>query len=269
MQATKNTSIQHFLHTLKIYQGAILFIRQHRLWDGLTQYGWLTRFLMLAGIFVGLKFFSIFMRWLMQAAQTDTAHLFSMATGMFTDIFREGYGSLFGGGTKYLMLILLEVIIFHISRRTLEILQGNTDADLSFDAFMRAQVRMIKVAVYAWVMSMIIIKLIGIPLGMLGISFTKPFFAWLVHSYFLGFAVIDNFNEQYHLSVKKSAKYTLQYVGIAMAVGCVLYVLMLIPVAGPILGPVLAAVTATVAMYELSDLPQRKALPPLAAEETV
>ena len=66
----------------------------------------------------------------------------------------EGYDFLFVGGMKYVMMMLLEVVIFHMVRVTLEKLTGQT-SDLSFQAFFNAQIRMIKVSIRSYIMEIL------------------------------------------------------------------------------------------------------------------
>lgn len=264
--------ITQFKETLQTYKGSVLFVRKHRLWEGFWKYGWVSRLLIIGGLFMGLKFFGIFFKWLNVFRTSETAEMMSVVSGMFTDIFEEGYADLFSGGTKYLMLILLEVIIFHVCRRTLEILRGTAEADLSFNAFIKAQVRMLKLGLFVWILEVVFGALIGIPLSIFGLGFIKPGFVFAAQCFFLGFAVIDNYNEQFDLEINESLKYTVQYTGVALAIGIVLYILMLIPIAGPIAGPLLATVTATLVMYKIAEIPKPKPKEAMATadpEETV
>jgi uncharacterized protein YacL len=261
--------VAQFLLTLRTHQRAFLFVKKHRLWDGFWKYGWVSRFLIFVGIIMGLKFLGIFVKWIGEASHTDSVHMMSVASGMFTDLYNESIGDLFNGNMHYFMLILLEVIIFHVIRRTLEVLFGDLP-DPTLKDFIRAQVRMFAVGIIGIVLGKIVTVLIGIPLGMMGIwSFSKPIVEKIVQFYFLGFAVVDNYNEQFHMKIKDSLKYSLRYGGVSLGVGIVLYVLMAIPVIGPIAGPILASVTATLVMFEVSDLHlhKREELNKLAGDE--
>lgn len=257
MQLDITKFIPQFKETLQTYKGSVLFVRKHRLWEGFWTYGWVSRLLVFAGLFMGLKFFGIFFKWLNVFRTAETTQMMTVVSGMFTDFFKEGYAELFSGETKYFMLILLEVIIFHVCRRTIEVLRGSTEADLSFNAFVKAQVRMFKIGLIAWILETIVAALIGVSLGIFGMGFLKPGIVFAAQCFFLGFAVIDNYNEQFELEIKESLKYTLQYTGVALAIGVVLYILMLIPIVGPIAGPILAAVTATLVMFRISDVHEK------------
>lgn len=246
--------IPQFVHTLRSHITAVRFTRKHKLWEGFWRYGWVSKMLILIALFIGLKFFGIFMKWINQFREADSEEMMVVVSGMFTDFYNSGYAELFSGGTKYFMLILLEVIIFHMCRRTLEILNGKYEAALGFNDFIKAQIRMLKVGLYSWVLEIVVAALAGVGLGIFGISFLEDGIVFIAQCYFLGWAVVDNYNEQFGLTINESLKYTSQYFGIALAVGAVLYIIMLIPIAGPIVGPIIAAVTATIVMYDLSDL---------------
>lgn len=246
--------IPQFIQTLLSHQRAVRFTKKHKLWEGFWKYGWVSKLLLLVGLIIGLKFFGIFFQWFNKFREADTAHMMTVVSGMFTDFFTEGYGELFNGGTKYMMLVMLEVIIFHMCRRTLELLHGKYEAELGFKDFVNAQVRMLKVGLHSWILEIIFATIISFILGILGFKFLKDGFIFAAQCYFLGWAVVDNYNEQFNLTINESFKYTFQYAGVALAVGAVLYILMLIPIVGPIIGPIVAAVTATMVMYELSDL---------------
>lgn len=269
MLLKQNPFIAHFLLTLRTHQRAFFFVKEHRLWDGFWKYGWVSRFLIFAGIVMGLKFLAIFVKWIGKASQTDSTQMMSVASGMFSDLYNESFGDLLNGNMHYFMLILLEVIIFHVIRRTLEQLFGDLP-DPTLKDFIRAQVRMFAVGLVGIILGKIVTMLVGIPLGMIGVwSFSEPIVEKIVQFYFLGFAVVDNYNEQFHLKIKESLKYTFRYAGVALAVGVVLYVLMAIPIIGPIAGPILASVTATLVMYQVSDLHlhKRDELDKLAGDE--
>jgi len=72
------------------------------------------------------------------ALQINTAGFTSALDGFFS----EGYDLFVLGGLKYVILILMEVIIFHFARRTLEVKTGET-IDTSLKVFIEAQVRKI------------------------------------------------------------------------------------------------------------------------------
>ena len=241
---------EQFRYTLFKMPAAGRFIQEHRLWEGFWAYGWVTRFLIVIALLVGVKFLSVAINWFQNFSLTNPGQALQNMGMMFS----EGFGFLFSGGMKYAMLVLLEVLVFHFSRRTVFILTGN-DSAATFHEFMDAQVRMFKVGIYAWVMELLFTIAFKIFFGIFGaIDFLQPACVFAVQCYFLGFAILDNYHEQFELSIKESSRYALNYVGVAAAAGLVAYLMMLVPVAGVIAAPILTSVAVTLAMYELSDL---------------
>lgn len=260
---------EQFVLTLRKHREAVDFIYQHRIWEGFWKYGWVGRLLVLVGVLIGMKFLSIIFNWLTQTDASDPLAFISSMGNLVTQFASESYHFLFFGGMKYIMIILLEIIIFHVCRRTLAILTGE-ETEAGFQAFVRAQVRMIKVAFYSWVMETILTVILKVFFGIFGfIDFLQPAAVFIVQCYYLGFAVLDNYHEQFHMKIKESAKYAQNFIGVALAVGLLLQGFFAIPLAGAIAGPFISAVAVTLAMYELSDLHLKAAAATVTDEEDI
>ena len=234
--------------TFQNYRKVYPFIQKNQLWNGLMDYGWVSKFLAIVGLIAGLKFSNIFQNWI----QEDRTSIFSVSSvfNLVGETVSEGYDLFVMGGFKYVILILLEIVIFHFARKTLQVLTGE-DMDDSLKAFIDAQVRMIQVVFFCYVMEMVSSILVGTGLSILGLKWIKPVLLIIIQCFFLGFAIIDNYNEIYKMTIKQSFKYTQQYIGVALAIGLVVYVLMLLPLVGTVLAPLLGAVVATITMHEL------------------
>ena len=141
-----------FIITIRNYRNVIPFIKKHKLWKGLGQYGWAVNFLIIVGALLGLKLYDLFGDWYEQV-NVEGMSLAAIG-GLFNNVYHQGYDLFVMGGFKYVILIVLEVIIFHFARKTLESLTGETQ-QATFKAFMDAQVRMIKVVFYCFVMEMV------------------------------------------------------------------------------------------------------------------
>ncbi len=236
--------------TFRNHRGVWEFVKVHKLWQGILEYRWLSKFLILAGVLMSLQLLSFFIKLITSAGQ-DSGVL-SASSGLFTNIWEEA-SSLFAiGGMKYVVLILLEVVIFHFSRRTLEVMTGDS-VDHSFKAFLRAQVRMIGISIYSFIMESLMSIVVSIGLSMLLLGTVKPVAVLLIQCYYLGFAIVDNYNEVYGMSLKQSARLTKEYWGVAIVTGIFVYVLMLVPVAGTVAGPIAGAVAATITMHQLTQ----------------
>lgn len=228
------------------------FIKTNKIWEGVMHYTWLSKFLIYTGIIGSLAFIAFIFRYWSEALANNPLTLANMSTAL-GGFLTEGYDLFVIGGLKYIILILMEVVIFHFARRTLEVKTGQK-IDTTIKTFIGAQIRMIKVAVYSFFMESILSIIAGIILSMLGLSIIKPAITLFIQSYFLGFAVVDNYNEIYHMSLRQSSLYTLQYATVALIIGLVVYVIMLVPLAGSVLGPLIGAVVATLTMYELHQI---------------
>jgi len=241
--------IPGFFQALMEYWESFYFIRTHRLWKGFLNYGWLIWILLIGGLLVGYKFLKVFLGWFDRIRGGESENLFNSASMLFNSVAEEGYELFFMGGMKYIILILMEVLVFHVSRRTLEVLTGEAQ-DVRFNTFIQAQIRMIKVVIRSWIKEFIAMLLIGAITGILDVDFVKAPLVFLIQCYYLGFAVMDNYNERYELTIKESIKRIEPHAGAAVGIGLIFYVFLLIPLVGAIVAPVLAAVAATLLMHE-------------------
>ena len=117
---------------------------------------------------------------------------------------------------------------------------------------------------------MIVVTLLSVFFGIFGvIDFIEPVAVLAAQCYFLGFAVVDNYNEQFGLTIKESIAYSWQYLGVVLALGLFFYIMLLIPIVGTIAGPCIAAVAVCVIMFKLSDLHTMKDVPAVDLEEMV
>ena len=255
---------KHFQFAFRKHVEGVRFAIKHRIWEGFFSYGWLSRIMIFLAIILGLQFITTFFQWLNRQDAADPVTALSSVGTLFLEIW-DGFGFLFAGGIKYVFIVLAEIIIFHVSRKALQIVTG-VPSDSSWSAFVSAQKRMITVAFRSWILELILTALIGIAFGILpffGLAETVLVFA--VQCYFLGFTIMDNYFEQFHLPVKESEALARQYAGVALATGLVLQALMIIPVIGSLAGPALAAVAVTLTLYKLTDLHHRREEPTLIA----
>lgn len=251
------TYVSQFLQTLVAIPEAIEFSRKNKLWVGFWKYGWVAKLLIGLGILVGIQFVSCVWENLEQWS-SDQDHNAVMKFGTLTsNVLEESYNFLFTGGLKYVMLLLMEVVIFHMCRRTLEILTGET-GELTVKTFVKAQIRMIKIAAVCFGLEIACGVCIKIAFNLVpAFDFLEPTVKLLVHTYFIGFLILDNYHEQFDLKIKASVKYGYGFIGVGLACGLLLNAAMLVPIAGPILGPMLAAIVVTLVMFRLSDLHTR------------
>ncbi len=251
-----------FYFTLIKHWEAIDFTRRYRLWEGFWKYGWVSRLFIVIGLILGLKFLSVFLDWIGGINTNSPLSAFGGMSELAFEFAEEGYDLLFMGGMKYVILVFLEIIIFHVSRLATSILTGQ-DSEASFNAFVKAQIRMFKVALRSWILELVATVILSVAFGIFGfLAFLKPATIFFIQAYFMGFAVFDNYSEQFGLDIQKSAKLSRQYAGVTLCAGIVLQILFLLPLVGTILGSLISAVAVTLVMYELSDLHLAPAQPP-------
>ena len=250
--------IRQFLATMLLHRQAYYFIRKYRPWDGLPQYGWVLKTMIVIGVIVGWQIFSGFYKTLSQVV-TDPLSFGASVSAAFANFSFEKFNWMLDGGQKYLVLIVLEIITFHFIQRTLEIRMGRKP-DHSFHAFVRAEKRMIAVSIVSWVMESILRLLVKIPIGILGFSWLGKPAELVIQFFFLGFAFIDNYHECFHLTVEESRKRTWRVAGVAVAAGLVAHVLMFVPIAGVVAATMLGAVTAGMAMERFAPLSEAEIL---------
>ena len=153
-------------------------------------------------------------------------------------------GEAISSGTRYLLLILLEVIIFHFSVKTLSLLTNNTKYP-NFKDFIAAEKRMIKLLFISFIKGLLASIFLKVILSIFGLGNLTSFMMFFVYSYFMGYAFIDNYNEQFDINIKESLLKVRQHVGAATLLGVVVTGLMYFPVIGPFFAPLFGAVAAT------------------------
>ncbi|MEM9528911.1 MAG: hypothetical protein AAGA31_20030, partial [Bacteroidota bacterium] len=162
------------------------------------------------------------------------------------------YNSMSEGVLNWVTLILLEVVIYHFMRRTLQIiLKKNVENAHTFKPFFDAQKRMIVVSILAMMFEGLLVNIL-----------TEEESGWwyltvytVVHSLLLGWVIADNYNEQFGLTIRQSARnIRLHYIGICLGLGFPLMLMLEVPIIGTVLGPLAASVTAAIVLREKSDL---------------
>lgn len=253
-----NRNTHHFFYTLLAFPRAWRFIRYYKLWAGLKEYKWVFRFLIIVAGLAGLYLLAEYNDWANEHTNDSIMSFFVGSDSLVSTIGRDTYDSLTDGALKWIILILLEVVIYHFMRSTLKIQLGKDMPDAhNFKPFLEAQKRMIKVSAVAYLIEALMVN------GLLDTIFVLlPFIGWLepvlvlsLQSGLLGFAIIDNYNEQFNLEISQSLRYAFQkYLGVMLGLGLPLFLILQVPFFGAIFGPVLAAVTAGIVMKELGDL---------------
>jgi uncharacterized protein involved in cysteine biosynthesis len=221
------------------------FIRKNELWKGFMKNGILSKLSILFAAIVSYKFIIDVKNLIFTPAQTTHADV-SFLKGI-SQISNE---ILFSGGMRYLILIALEIVIFHFAVKTHSIISG-TKRELTVNEFFTAQIRMIKVALRSWVYEVIFSLCASIILGLLGLGLFETILVFLIQCFFLGVAFMDNYNEQFNVPIKESFKISYELIGATLVVGILAYILFAIPLMGVVLAPLICAVGTTLFMFNL------------------
>ena len=246
--------IHEFIYTLLAFPRAWRFMRHHRLWEGLRDYGWVANFLIVVGVIAGLYTISEFADFFTRHAEDPVQALFMSSDSAFVRLGSDAVESMSDGALKWVVLILLEVVIYHFMRRTLSIILRREVEDLhSFKPFFAAQRRMIVVSLFALMVEGLLHGLLEDLLPQ--VTLVTWALNLLISAAFLGFVIADNYNEQFHLSIKQSANNLRRnYIGICVGLGLPLYAMLQVPLFGAIIGPLVTSVTAGIVLRERSDL---------------
>jgi hypothetical protein len=245
-------AIHEFFYTLLAFPRAWRFMRTHRLWEGLRQYGWVSRFLVFVGVMIGIYMVSEITDWFSSHNEANFSAMIIGQESILLTWIKDAYESLSDGVLNWVTLILLEVVIYHFMRRSLQIvLKKNIENAHTFKPFFEAQKRMVIVSSLAFLTESAVLGIVeGITEGMIYWVFSVLF-----RSLLLGYVIADNYNEQFGLTIKQSARnLRLQYIGICMGLGLPLFIMLKVPLFGTILGPLVTSVTAAIVLRERSDL---------------
>jgi len=157
---------------------------------------------------------------------------------------KEKHKPLFSGSLKFLLLIFLEVFIFHFAVKTNNILKGESKI-LVFKDFVKAQKRMILVMGRKWILGLIMYVIVSILCAISGWSAMRDSIMFLVYGFYLGFAFIDNYLEQFGFNIKQSVKCIQKNFGASAFFGVLTSITMNIPLLGPLIVPIVFGIAAT------------------------
>lgn len=240
------------IRCLKIIGESYDFFKTNKLWRGIFRHKWI---LLLTIILSGIFTFVLFSDLIFSAAEMVDV----LAENDSSNVGKNNKDTALFGGSKFLLLILLEVVIFHFSVKTLEIL-NNEEYETTFGMFIKAEVRMIKVLLRGAIYSFIVQIVLNIALSILDVEFALSFLMFLVHSYFIGYSFFDNYNEQQKLNIKESDLCIRHNSGAATTLGIVASIGLMIPLLGALVVPVFAAISANIYgfKYNMENPPNHK-----------
>ncbi|MCX8209453.1 MAG: hypothetical protein OTI34_00265 [Lewinella sp.] len=244
-------SIHEFFYTLLAFPRAWRFMRNHRLWEGLRQYGWVARTLVVIGVLGAAYVIFEAVDWYGSHADAPLSAMMS-SESLLVQWFTELTESLSEGLLNWVTLVLLEVVIYHFMRKTLQIiLKKDVENAHTFKPFLNAQIRMIIVSVIALTVEAVILNVTEAIYG----GWLFWIFSLFIRSTMLGYVIADNYNEQFDLSIDQSRRNLYRgHIGICFGLGLPLLLMLKIPLFGTILGPLVTSVTAAIVLREKSDL---------------
>lgn len=249
------TIVSQFFDTLSAIPEAWHLIRDRKLWRGVDRYGWVAKVLLVAGVLLGWSFLQQVLKWITQLGSVDSPiSALSSVGNLASNVALEGYESFTSGLMKYVVLLLSEVLIYHFMQRALEEI-ADKPVSTRFQDFLDAQIRMVKVIFRTWILELIVTGAISIAFSIFGfLDWMEPAALFLVQCYFFGFIIMDNYFEQFNLSIRDSLDESRSLTGIALGLGIVLYLAMLIPLVGVVVGTIVVSVAAGIVMNQWSDI---------------
>lgn len=243
----------------KIMKKSYAFFKKHKLWKGIFEHKWILLLTVLLSVLFTFVLFSDLYSYLFSSEEIGELGIIDSEVSNPNAKENNKNTAIFGG-SKFLLLIMLEVVIFHFSVKTLEIL-NNEKYKTTFGMFMKAEIRMIKVLIRGFIQSLIAQVIIWFVLLLIGLSSLSPFLMFIVHAYIIGNAFFDNYNEQQKLNIKESDICIRHHSGAATTLGIITSIGLMIPIIGPLVIPVLAAITANIYgfRYHIENPPHHKA----------
>lgn len=153
--------------------------------------------------------------------------------------------SIFSGGSKYLSIILLNMLIAHFCGRIIGMM-GGFEKKIGLKTYFKSQIRVIQVGILNWALEIALGVLISIVCGMfLNDGFEKAG-KLLLQMFFLGYLFFDSYNDYFGLKIKESRLSIINHVLPATLAGSVAFLIMSIPYLGSVLGPIICSVAVTI-----------------------
>ncbi|MBK8505118.1 MAG: hypothetical protein IPL46_24680 [Saprospiraceae bacterium] len=119
--------IRQFVHTISTYLDVPDFIKENKLWQGFRDHRLVTVALLVAGAIFSWHLFGVVRDWWNHFEIHDPIEAGLQATFLVKDLAVGGYEFMFAGAYKYLVLIIMELLIFHMTLSTHAVLNGKRD----------------------------------------------------------------------------------------------------------------------------------------------
>lgn len=153
--------------------------------------------------------------------------------------------SLFSGGSKYLSIILLNMLIAHFCGRVIGMM-GGFEKKIGLKSYFKSQIRVLQVGILNWALEIALGVLISIVCGMFFNDGFEKAGKLLLQMFFLGYLFFDSYNDYFDLKIKESRLSIINHVLPATLAGAIAFLLMSIPYVGSIVGPIVCSVAVTI-----------------------
>lgn len=234
------------IRCVKIMGESYDFFKTNKLWEGIFRHKWILFLTIILSTLFTLALFSDLYDLIFSSPSIPDVIIEGGIDGQDSDVTKSrNKNTAIFGGSKFLLMILLEIVIFYFSVKTLEIL-NNEEYKTSFGMFLAAEIRMIKVIVRGFIYALLVQIALSIVLSILDFDFLLPILMFIVHAYFIGYSFFDNYNEQQKLNIKESDLCIRHNSGAATALGIAASLGLLIPFVGALVVPVLGAISANI-----------------------
>ncbi len=229
------------------------FIKENKLWNGFFEYKWIGMLMITISVLFSWYFLDDLMGYFSWSNIKDLAPAnITTDMGEITNVVdHKSRRTLFSGGTKYLLLILLEVIIFYFCLKTLSIL-SKEKKNPTFKQFYKAEIRMVKIMGWNFGKGIAAQVMITFALSLIGFKELSSTAMFFVYAYFIGYAFLDNYNEQFSFKIKQSQTIIRQHLGAAFILGLVVTLLLYVPLVGPLLAPIFGGIAASIYGFRYS-----------------
>ncbi len=241
-------TIPQFLNCVKVIRDTPAFIKEHKLWRGFLEKKWI----LFVTLFISCLFtYTVYQNFLPSSSGEELdiammqAGLSPELEGMMDDAAEAGKGGARYSGIKYLLIVFLEVIIFYFSVKTLNVL-SDREREPKMKDFMKAELRMLKVMGFNFIKGVLYNVLIWTALSIAGMGWLTKYIMFFVYAYFLGYAFLDNYNEQFVKTIKNSQAIIRQHFGASLALGLLITGIIFIPLVGPIVGPIFGGIAGAI-----------------------
>lgn len=223
------------------------FIVQARLWEGFLKQRLVIIVSFIAALIIPYSLFDFLKSKIITPGISNT-------TGQAAAAMNEAvsWGSLFDGGNKYIVLILIQMLVVYFSNRTIEYLSG-VQISMSTKELINSQGRIIVVSIRNWFIELVVGVGIALVIGIFGPAWLEDVMKFVVGCFFVGYLFIDNYNFTFGLTVKESFEIVKKHVGAALIIGFVAKVLLLLPIIGSIFVSFICSVGATWYMHTSED----------------